>query len=132
MPTEYCGDENEVYLNLQDPDDKKNYDEEKVPLKFESESSDGIEKVEIYVNGELRETINDRRYEGTLNLSAGRYEIQAKAYSKSGKTTESGKHKIGTGGVDWEKPEPSPTPTPTPSPTPSPSPLISPLPTPDP
>ena len=132
VPTEYCGDENEVYLNLQDPDDKKNYDEEKVPLKFESESSDGIEKVEIYVNGELRETINDRRYEGTLNLSAGRYEIQAKAYSKSGKTTESGKHKIGTGGVDWEKPEPSPTPTPTPSPTPSPSPLISPLPTPDP
>jgi len=122
VPTEFCGDQNEVYLNLQDPDNETTYDSEKIPLKFESEASDGIEKVEIYVNGELRETITDRRYDGELNLSAGRYEIQAKAYSKSGQKTESGKHKIGTGGVDWKQPEPSPTPAPSPSPNPSPSP----------
>ena len=130
VPTEYCGDQNEIYLSLKDPDDKNTYDTEDIKVRIESESNDGIEKIEIYVNDELRETINDRRYEGTLKLSAGRYTVQAKAYSKSGKEAETGKHRIGTGGVSWEEPKPSPTPTPTPSPTPSPTPIVLPSPTP--
>ncbi len=132
VPTEYCGDQDEVYLDLQDPDDKTTYDEEHIRVAFESEANGGIEKVEIYVNGELRETITERRYEGDLDLSAGRYEVHAKAYSKSGKTAESNKRRIGTGGVDWDEPEPSPSPSPNPSPSPSPSPTSNPSPSPNP
>jgi penicillin-binding protein 1C len=122
-PTEYCGDEGEIYVSLKDPDNEKNYDDEDIKIKIESDSPSGIEKLEIYVNGSKRETINDRKHEGKLNLPAGKYEIYVKAYSKDDKKKETGKVKIGTGGVKWNEPDPTPIPTPTPTPaTPPPTP----------
>ena len=97
-------------------------------MKVESDSGEGIEKLELIVNGSVRETINNRNYSGTIKLSKGRYEIWVKAYTRAGQTKEGGKVKIGTGGEDWKAPDPTPTPTPTPtpSPTPTPTPLIPP------
>lgn len=124
-PTEYCGDEDEIYVSIKEPKDHKNYDNEDITIKIESESPTGIEKLEIYVNGSKRETINDRKHEGKLNLPKGKHEIYVKAFTKDGKDKSTGKIKIGTGGVAWDAPDPTPTPSPTstPSPTPTSEPL---------
>lgn len=120
IPTEYCGDQREVFVRLSEPENEKNYSDTKIKIKVEAESPDGIEKIEIYVNNSKRETINDRKYDGQIDLSAGKYEIKAVAISKSGLQKESGVHKIGTGGVAWNQPDPTPTPSPSPSPSASP------------
>ena len=104
--------------------------EENIKVRIESEAPNGIEKLEIYVNGSKRETINDRKHEGTLSLPKGKYEIYVKAYSKDCKKKETGKINIGTGGVKWDEPDPTPTPSPTPTPTPSPTTSVSPSPSP--
>ncbi len=134
-PTEYCGEESEIYVELKQPENEKKYDQEKITVEIEASSGDGIEKLEIIANGKVLETVNDYRYKDKVTLAAGRYELWAKAYSRGGKTKETDKVKIGTGGVDWKEPQPSPTPSPSPTPTispvpPSPSPTLTPEPTP--
>lgn len=128
VPTEYCGEQSEVFVEIEKPKDKSNHDGTEIDVRVSADAGDGIEKIELYVNGDLRETINNRKYEGTLKLSAGKYELRAKAYSRSGETKESNKVRIGTGGVKWDKEEkedePEPSPTPSPSPSPESSPII--------
>jgi penicillin-binding protein 1C len=135
-PTEYCGESTDIFVRLNKPENEKKYDSEDIEINAEADSGDGIEKLEIYVNGNVKETVNGRTYSGTIKLPAGRYEIWVKARSRSGKERESGKAKIGTGGQDWKANDPTPAPTPSPSPTPAPtpsaSPLVSPVPTPSP
>lgn len=104
-PTEYCGDENEVSVVLREPQNRKTYDEENIKVKIESGAREGIERIELWVNGSKRETITERNYEGTINLPKGRYELYALAFSTSGEEAKSDTHKIGTGGLDWEEPE---------------------------
>lgn len=125
VPTEYCGEESDVSIKLREPDDEETYDEEKIEFKVNAGSDDGIDKIEIYANGDRIKTIeDDNEYRGEIELEAGRYEIYAKAYSRNGKTAKTSTIKIGTGGVNWdeeEEPEPTPTPTEEPSPTASPT-----------
>lgn len=128
VPTEYCGDVSDVAVRLAKPQDKQNFNNEEIEVRIEADSGDGIEKIELWVKGEsggdkLRETINSREYEGTIHLPKGRYEIYAKAFSRSGKEAKSNTVRIGTGGEDWEK-KSTPTPTPTPTATPTPTPPI--------
>ncbi|NCN87480.1 MAG: hypothetical protein GW941_01140 [Candidatus Pacebacteria bacterium] len=127
-PTEYCGESGDVAVRLSRPENEKTYDNEDIEVHIDADSGEGIEKIELWVNGNLKETINNRSYRGKINLTKGRYEIYAKALSRAGKWTESNKVKIGTGGEDWEKPEPSPSPSPSPTITPLPSPSPSPSP----
>ncbi|MFZ1721082.1 MAG: transglycosylase domain-containing protein [Microgenomates group bacterium] len=125
-PTEFCGDQEEIFVKIEKPNHQRSLDEENVEIQINSDSADGIEKLELFVNGQLRETINNREYKGTISLPAGRYDLKAKAYSRNGESKESAVVKIGTGGVDWDEPDPSPTPSPvaTPIATPNPSPLL--------
>jgi membrane carboxypeptidase/penicillin-binding protein PbpC len=116
-PTEYCGDEGEIYLEILEPKGQTNFQEENITIKIEAESPTGIEKLEIFVNGSLRETIKNRKHEGKLNLPAGKYVIYVKAFTKDGKEKRTGDLRIGTGGVPWDAPDPTPSPTPTPSPS---------------
>ena len=121
VPTEYCGDSEDTAVSLERPEDEESYDEEEIEVKIRAGSGDGIEKIELYVNGRKRETIEDNKYDGTIKLKKGRYQLYAKAYSHSGEEAESDTVKIGTGGLDWEKPEPTPTPEPTAKPTATPT-----------
>lgn len=121
VPTELCGEQTEVFVKIDKPGNESNHDGTNIEIKVVADAGDGIEKIELYVNGSLRETINNREYSGNLNLPAGRYELKAKAYSRSGKSKESGSVRIGTGGVQWNQPDPSPSPSLLPSPAPSPS-----------
>jgi penicillin-binding protein 1C len=130
-PTEYCGESGDVAVKLSRPENEKSYDSEDIDVHIDADSGEGIEKIELWVDGNLKETINNRTYRGTIHLSKGRYEVFAKALSRAGKWTETSKVKIGTGGEDWKEPEPSPTPSPTPVPSPSPTPTEEPSPTPE-
>lgn len=133
FPTEYCGDTSEIFVKLSEPDDKEEFDGEEIEVRLRADSGDGIEKMELYVDGELRETINDNYYEDKIRLSSGQHTLYGIAYSRNGETAETGKARIGVGGEPWEEePEPSPSPTPSPEPSLSPTPSPSPSPSPDP
>jgi membrane carboxypeptidase/penicillin-binding protein PbpC len=124
-PTEYCGDQTEVFVRLDKPEDKENYEDTKIEIKVRADAGSGIEKMEIIVDGKVWETINDNRYEGDIKLKRGRYTIWVKAYSRDGEETESDKKRIGVGGETWNEPTPTqvpPTSTPAPKPTSVPSP----------
>ena len=117
-PGEYCGSQDDVYVNLKQPSDKQEFSSEDVTVEVEADSGEGIRRIEIWVDGGLKETINNNKYNGTLKISKGRHEVWAKVVTNSGKEKETGKARIGTGGEKWEKPEETPTPSPSPSPTP--------------
>lgn len=118
-PTEYCGSESDVSVNLEMPKDKDKIDGEDVNFKVKSGSDAGIAKIELYIKAEGKEfelkkvVENTRELQESIKLTRGKYEIYAKAYSKSGSTKESSKIKIGTGGMAWDYIEPTPTPSPT-------------------
>lgn len=122
-PREYCGDVSDASVKIDQPKHETKYDSEDIEFKVFADSGDGIEKIELWINGSLRETINNKSFESKLKLPAGRYEIQAKAKSRGGKEVSSSTIRIGTGGQDWKAPEqPSPQPSPQqPSPQPSPA-----------
>lgn len=130
VPTEYCGEESDVSITLESPKKETNYEEKDVKFKGRAGSIDGIDKIEIYVDGEVVDTFKDQsEFDKTLELSKGKHEVYAKAYGRNGKTASTGKVKIGVEGVKWDEEEPTPTPTPTPTPiiiisTPTPTPTV--------
>lgn len=132
VPTEYCGEDSDVSIDLKRPDNEKNFDETNIEVEVIAGSGAGIDKLEIIARRadgfEVKETVNNRQYKDRLNLPAGRYEVYAIAYARNGEKRESRKVKIGTGGVKWNQAEPSPVPSPSPSPSPTASPLVTPLP----
>lgn len=133
VPTEYCGDQNDIFVQIKKPENQHKYDTQDIDVEVQADSGDGIDKIELWVDGSLRETVNNHEYKSTIHLNAGQHELYAKVKSKSGKEKQSDTIKIGTGGQDWKKPDPTPTPTPTPTATPllpSLTPTPSPTPTP--
>lgn len=134
-PTEYCGEESDINVSLERPRNEENFDGEEIDFRIKAGSDAGVEKLELYVKKEgedfkLEKTFeNEREVNGTIKLKRGKYELYAKAYSRSGSTKESSKIKIGTGGMDWDFKEPTPTPTPTPTPPKKPTVIPDPNPT---
>ena len=114
-PTEYCGDQSDVSAVMERPENEKKYDSENIEFVVRADSGAGIEKIEIIADDKVIETVENREYRGTIKLKKGRYTVWVKAYARDGKTKESEKKKIGTGGEDWQVPSPTPTPTPTPT-----------------
>lgn len=129
-PTEMCDTSDEVIVLIEEPEDETSYNEEDIEVEVKTFSERKIERVEIFVNGDRRETFDNPPYKTKIRLPKGRYEIYAKAIDEDDKEHKSKTTEIGTGGEDWEKPKPSPTPSP--SPKPSPTPKSSPSPSPSP
>jgi len=138
VPTEYCGEDSDVSVDLREPGDKKNFDDTDIEVEVMAGSGAGIEKIEVIARRsdgfEVKETVNSRQYKGELKLPAGKYEVYAVAYSRDDEKKESRKVRIGTGGVDWdqedeeeeEEEDEEPEPSPSPKASPSPSPVVSP------
>jgi len=136
-PTEFCGSEGDISVNIDQPNNQENFGGEDISYKVKAGSDAGVSKLEFYVNGELKKTVeNEHEFQDTIHLVRGKYELSAKAYSKSGSVKESGKISIGTGGMNWDYVVPTATPTPsptavlTPTPTVTASPTASPTPIP--
>jgi len=114
-PTEYCGAESDISVSMEQPKDHDNFGGEDFTYQIKAGSDAGVAKIEFYVNGEVKKTVeNQREFQDTIHLPRGKYELNAKAYSRSGNAKESNKVKIGTGGLTWDYTEPTPTPTATP------------------
>ncbi len=122
VPTEYCGNEDDVSVRLIRPENEKSYSEEDLEVEIQAGSGVGIAKIEIWVDGSLRESIDSSSYKGKIHFGGGQHEIYARAKSRADKWAETSKVKIGTGGQDWKAPEPTPTPAPTAVPTTIPTP----------
>lgn len=123
-PRDYCGDTSDVSIKIDEPRNETKYDKEDIQFKVYADSGDGIEKIELWVDGSLKETVNNKSYESTIHLPGGRHTIYAKAKSRNGKEVTSSTIRIGTGNQDWQEPAPQPSPSPVPSPVPSPSPIL--------
>lgn len=130
-PTEYCDTDQDVAVKINYPENEKNYDGEEIEVDVDVFSNKRIEKVEIVVNGEVKETLTEKPFKTRLILGSGKFEIKAKVRVEGGEEFESGTVKIGMGGVDWDW-EADPTPTPSPTPLTSPTPATSPTPSPTP
>lgn len=125
-PSGYCGEEGDVSMNLEHPNDRTTYDSQDIEFEGRAGSAEGIEKIELYANDKVVEIIEGKlTFKESVHLESGRYEIYAKAYARNGKTATTGKIRIGTGGTNWEAPQPT-TPPPTTSPPTTPPPTTPP------
>ncbi len=120
-PTEYCGTSDEVVVRIKEPDDHQELSTNDVRVKGEAISDSGIKKIEIFVDGTLKETIGKRTYEKIIYMSDGTHTIKVRAEDENGKSGEA-EIKIGVN-VPWDW-APTPTPSLTPSPTPTPTPTL--------
>lgn len=119
-PTEYCDDHgsgDQLAVSFEKPGNESNIAEEAVDVEVRAVSVEGIAQVEIYVNGQKRETLTDRPFTTRLQLGKGRFELYAKAKDNSGKEAETGRVHVGMGGEDWKAPDPTAVPSNTPAPT---------------
>lgn len=121
IPTEYCGDNSEIFVKITKPENEKSYGDTNIEVNIDAGSDAGIDRIEIYVDGEKKETVNDYKYRGWMSFSIGKHELYAKAFSRDGKEAKSNTIKLGAGGADWKDPEPTPMPSPTPTVTPKPT-----------
>jgi len=133
-PTGYCGDTSDLFVKLNSPGDQQNFSNEDIQIDAQASSGAGIDKVELWVDGSVKDSQNGSTYHNTFHIPSGRHEVYVKAYSHDGKQAQSSSAHIGTGGQNWQEPSPQPTPSPVPSPSPSPTatpmvtPIITPLP----
>ena len=126
-PTEYCGSEQEMGVNISEPGNEQQINNHEVKVRAEVTAANRVTKVEFYVNDEKKDETDSRPYEKVFTLSDGPYVLKVKAFDEKGNQAEASV-KIGVN-VPWDW-QPSPTPTPTPLVTPTPSPTLVPSPTP--
>jgi membrane carboxypeptidase/penicillin-binding protein PbpC len=114
-PSEYCGSTEEIEVTINEPGNESQISGNEVKVTGKIVSLNDIEKIEILINGELKETIeNTKKFEKIFTLSDGVYAIRVKAKDIKGNQGEK-EIKIGVN-VPWNW-TPSPTPTSTLSPT---------------
>ncbi len=122
-PTEYCGTSGQIEVRIEEPENQSEVDSS-FRVVVRPISINKIKKVEIYIDGEKKASIDSPPFERDFTLSDGTYTIKAKAEDEKGNSGET-EIKIGVN-LPWDW---SPTPTPTMTPTPTPIPTLSPTPT---
>lgn len=114
-PSEYCGSGSKVTVGFEKPKDKQENLSNTFDVEIKAESVTDISKVEIYVDNDLKRTIDNAPYKTSLSLTDGIYTLKARAVDKDGNSNENS-IQIAVGGP-ISTPPPSPTTTPTPTPT---------------
>ncbi len=113
-PTENCDTGGELIVKAKAPSDKSRINNNDLDWEVEIISSKKPDKVEIFVNGQSRQTLTSPPWKSTLRLDNGSYTLKFKARVEGGQESETGDIKIGIN-QDWDS---APTPTLTPTPTP--------------
>ncbi len=111
-PTDYCSGSDQIYIRFSSPQDQ-NQVGSRFTVAIEPISVNEITKVNLYVNGELKYSLNSP-YGVDLTLSEGKYTLKAEAQDSRGNTA-SQEIRIGVN-LPWDW-SPSPTPVPTAIPT---------------
>lgn len=115
-PTETYSGGDTFALSIKEPGDHARIDSNDVKLVVKATSSNGISKIEIYVDGEKKKESSSDNFSDTVSVSNGSYRaIKAVAIDTKGNKTESSIHI----GVNTAFAEPTTTPTTTPTSTPT-------------
>ncbi len=99
-------DEKKVIVSIKKPDNQSQVDSNEVEIRVEAKAIKAIAKIEIYIDDELKTSVNSNYFNEPINLSTGVHKIKAKAYDQD---KNSGEAEI-TIGV---RTSPNPTATPT-------------------
>jgi len=121
-PTPFAKEE--IYIDR--PENNHIYDETDIPFKIEARVNTKVYKIEVIVNGVVKQSFTTKTIDTTIHLDPGVYMFVAKAYLADGTNLESTTLRFPTGGRSLD---PTPAPTPTSTPTASPSASASPTPT---
>jgi 1A family penicillin-binding protein len=131
IPGEYCNQNQEVVVQFKKPDDKQQINTNDVEIEIEAVANSNINKVELYADGDKKETFSDKPYRTTLVLGNGVHTLKAQAWDDKNNNSQV-EIKIGVNQAVDSGPSPNSSPPPSPSPTPTPSSSLSPSPTPTP
>lgn len=121
-PKEYCGESNEVYVEITDPADKSQVKNE-FDFKAKVTANKKIKKVEFFVDGSKKKELTSKPFEYKERINKdGTYTLKVRAEDVDGNAGER-EIKIGVN-KEWNwAPSPSPSPSPSAVVSPSPSPL---------
>ena len=121
FPTEFCGESNEIVVQIESPADKSKQGND-FNFKVKVTANKTVKKVTFYVDGTEKKSLTGKPYEYAAHIDgSGTYTLKVRAEDEAGNSGES-EIKIGVN-VDWDwSPSPSPSPSPSSSPTPLPSP----------
>mgnify|MGYP001599452853 CR=1 FL=1 len=109
-PTDYCGSINQIVVNIQEPGDKSQVNENNVKIRSDIAASNRVTKVEFKVDGVTRETVTESPWERTVYVNNGIHKIEVRAEDEKG---NSGSKSVEIGvGQPWSESSPTPSPTP--------------------
>lgn len=114
VPTEFCGESNEVVVQIESPADKSKQSND-FTFKAKVTANKTIKKVIFYTDSVEKKIFTSKPYEYTQHLDNGTHTLKVRGEDESGNTGES-EIKIGVN-VDWDWKEATSSPTPLPSPS---------------
>lgn len=112
-PTETLQSSDAIAVSIKEPGDQVQVNTSDVKVRVEAGSGNGVDKIEIYVDGNREREVSGSQASETIHMSDGVHTIRAKAIDTKGNTAE---REIK---ISVNQPFPTPTPTPTQTPTPT-------------
>ena len=106
-PTEYCGSTNPLWIIISEPGDKSRINSGDVPVKVTVTDTYKVVRVEVYLDGNLKYTLDSEPWEVTIpNVSDGIHRVDVKARDEKG---FDGSRYVEIGvNQDWASPTPTP------------------------
>ncbi|MBI3980702.1 transglycosylase domain-containing protein [Candidatus Microgenomates bacterium] len=118
------GAEDRVVVKIKSPSNETQYNENDIQVEASAVAKREVVKMEVFANGNLKETKAGNFLSAKIHLDDGPYEIKFKGTDSAGNSSEVSV-RIGVK-VPWNYVTSTPTPTNTPTLTPSPSPTLTP------
>lgn len=117
-PTETASTNDPIAVSIKEPGDQQQVNTSDVKIRVEAGSGNGVDKIEIFIDGNREREVSGSQASETIHMSDGVHTIKAKAIDTKGNVAER-EIKIS---VNQPFPTPTPTPTQTLTPTPVPTP----------
>ena len=121
-PTETSQSNDAIAVSIKEPGNEQQVNASDVKIRVEAGAGQGVDKIEIYVDGNKEREVSGSQASETIHMTDGVHTIKAKAMDTKGNVTER-EIKIS---VNQPFPTQSPTPTVTPTPAFTPTPTASP------
>lgn len=81
--------ENQVVVRIKNPQDKQEVNDENVNIEADAKAVKDITKIEVYVDGTLKTSVNNSYFNDTLHLDKGVHTLKIKAYDSDKRSGES-------------------------------------------
>ncbi len=114
VPTETSESSDAIAVSIKEPGDASQVNTSDVNVRVEAGSGNGVERIEIYVDGNREREVSGSQASETIHMNDGVHTIKAKGIDTKGNVAE---REIR---ISVNQPFPTPTPTPTPTLTPVP------------